>query len=141
MPDLVFVQIGAATSTPIPAVDYDLISQTSLAQAAGLIRDAAFHLDNESGLVHIASCYGTQSCVVFGPTPLAYFGYLENINIPPATCGNCWWITETWMDRCPKGLPSPICMETAPSKIVEAILPRIREIWHIAPAGPRAVSI
>jgi ADP-heptose:LPS heptosyltransferase len=60
--------------------------------------------------VHLARCYGVTSCVVFGPTPSDYFGYPGNINVDPAFCGGCWWIEETWMDRCPRRFPEARCL-------------------------------
>ena len=86
------VQIGTKTSIPIPNVDLNLVSKTTLPQASAIIKDAICHLDNESGMVHIASCFSTPCCVVFGPTPPDYFGYDGNINIRPQRCGGCWWI-------------------------------------------------
>jgi hypothetical protein len=121
-PDLQFVQIGTHTSEPIPGTDLDLIGATSLKQAAGLIGGALLHLDNEGGLVHLARCFGVPSCVVFGPTPSAYFGYDGNINIDPSFCGGCWWINETWMSQCPRGFAAAKCMtEQDPEIVANAI--------------------
>ena len=67
-PNLTFIQLGSKTSTPIPSVHQNLIGKTTLEEASTLIAGALCHLDNESGLVHIASCHGTPCCVVLGPT-------------------------------------------------------------------------
>ena len=120
-PHLPFVQIGTGTSEPIAGSDLDLIGQTSLPEAAGLIEGALLHLDNEGGFVHLARCLGTTSCVVFGPTPSSYFGYPGNINIDPVFCGGCWSIDETWMSLCPRGFPNARCMaEQPPEAVAEA---------------------
>jgi len=121
-PDLPIVQLGTQTSTAILGVDYNLIGKTTLPQAACLLGHAAHHIDNESGLVHIARCLGTQSTVMFGPTPVDYFGYEANQNIAPATCGGCWWINETWMSHCPRGFATPICMSQDPQVIARMVL-------------------
>ena len=120
--DIAFVQLGTHTSEPIPQADLNLIGRTSLAEAAGLIRGALLHLDNEGGLVHLAGCVGTRSCVVFGPTSSRYFGYAQNINIDPAFCGGCWWINETWMNHCLRGFATARCItEQSPFAIAEAL--------------------
>ncbi len=59
-PDVTFVQIGIHTSEKIETTDINLISKTTLPEAAGLIRGALFHIDNESGLVHLAAAMGTR---------------------------------------------------------------------------------
>jgi hypothetical protein len=111
--DLVVVQIGSNTSIPIPGA-INLIGKTSLIEAASVIQGSAAHLDNESGMVHIASCFSVPCCVVFGPTPADYFGYSNNVNVRPKVCGNCWWITEDWMDRCPRNFAEPPCTYSQP---------------------------
>lgn len=137
-PDIKIVQVGTRTSTPIPDVDLNLISRTSLPEVAGVLAGARIHIDNEAGLVHLASCLGVQSCVVFGPTSADYFGYPGNINIEPADCGNCWWATESWMEVCPKGYTAPLCMtQQRPQEVASRILE-----YNILPArtGRRSAS-
>ena len=121
-PHLPVVQVGAATSDRIAEADMDLLGKTSLQEAAGLVGKARLHIDNEGGLVHLARCLGVQSCVVFGPTPSAYFGYPDNINIDPTFCGGCWWINQSWMNQCPRDFPTARCMtEQDPRTVAEAI--------------------
>jgi ADP-heptose:LPS heptosyltransferase len=126
-PDVTFVQIGIHTSQPIEEADLNLIGRTSLPEAAGLIRGALFHMDNEGGLVHLAAAMGRPSCVVFGPTSSRYFGYPTNINVDPNFCGGCWWVNATWMNHCPRGFATARCMTEQPATIVaraaEALLP------------------
>jgi ADP-heptose:LPS heptosyltransferase len=120
--DIAFVQVGTHTSEAIPEVDLNLIGRTSLAEVAGLIRGAVLHLDNEGGLVHLARCVGTKSCVVFGPTSSRYFGYPGNINIDPSFCGGCWWVNETWMNHCPRGFDTARCMtQQSPVAVADAV--------------------
>ena len=120
-PELLIVQIGTTTSDPIPDVDVNLIGQTNMQQVAALVRASALHLDNEGGLVHLAACYGRRSLVVFGPTPSDYFGYPHNINVDPLKCGNCWWLDDLWMDRCPRGQAEPECMFSQPPEHIAAL--------------------
>jgi hypothetical protein len=113
-PDVKVVQIGTTTSVPIDGVDFNLIGKTTLPLVAGLLKNSTLHMDNEGGLVHLASALGRRSLVVFGPTPSQYFGYPDNINIDPKTCGDCWWLDELWMNRCMRGFNEPICMYSQP---------------------------
>jgi hypothetical protein len=145
LPHLAFVQVGATTSAPIAQCDLILLNKTSLDEVAGLLANAALHLDNESGLVHLAACLGTRSAVVFGPTPSDYFGYPGNINIDPPVCGNCWWMTRTWMDVCAKGYDTPRCMtEQDPDAVAARILREIEQFpcaWPLeASAAPAEVQ-
>lgn len=121
-PDILIVQIGdAAASTPVAGVDVDLLGKTTLSEAADVISGALLHLDSEGGLVHVAAAVGTPSAVIFGPTPLPFFAYEANINIPPRTCGGCWWTNETWMTQCPRGLSDPVCMTQDPLDVAATI--------------------
>ncbi len=127
--DIAFVQIGTTTSTPIDNVDIDLVGRTSIVQAAALIKNSLMHIDNESGLVHLARCFGVRCCVVFGPTPIGYFGYPDNINIAPRICGRCWWMNETWMDECPRGYHEARCMvQQDPKDVASAILDALANV-------------
>lgn len=122
-PGLSIVQLGSSTSSPIKGVDLNLKDQTTLPEAAAVIQGSILHLDVESGLVHLAACVGTKCCVVFGPTDHEFFSYEGNINVPPPFCGGCWWITDDWLSKCPRGFSEPRCMsERSPQAIVEAIV-------------------
>jgi ADP-heptose:LPS heptosyltransferase len=97
---------------------------TTLYETAALISKAAFHLDSEGGLVHIAKAVGTRSIVVFGPTPVKCFGYESNINVvSEIKCRGCWWSTSHWWRDCPQGYESPPkCMkDIKPERVIEAI--------------------
>ena len=127
-PNLVFVQLGRETSTPIPGVDRNLLCATTMPEVVSLLANAALHLDNESGLVHLAACSGTRSCVIFGPTDADYFGYPNNINVRPALCGGCWWINDSWLDQCPRGFETAPCMASiSPDQVVDGLLPALAD--------------
>jgi hypothetical protein len=117
-PDITIVQLGSATSVSIEGVDYNLLGKTTMEESAEIIRNAVLHIDGESGLVHMAACFGTLSCVVFGPTSYDYFSYPDNINIKPSFCGNCWWMTEDWLKECPRGFAEARCLSEQPPEIV-----------------------
>ena len=145
--DVRFVQIGTKTSERIDECDLNLLNRTTLDEVAGLIAGAQLHLDNEGGLVHLASSLGTRCAVVFGPTPSDFFGYPGNINIDPPVCGNCWWMTKTWMDLCAKEYDAPRCMtEQDPVVVASRVSTGLKEevaSWREAPIQTmpsRAVS-
>lgn len=122
-PDLLVVQIGINTSEHLPSADVDCLNKTTLKEAADIIQGAVLHIDNEGGFVHIANALGVTSCVVFGPTPSVYFGYPTNINIDPPVCGDCWWMTETWMSQCLKGHDAAPCLATqSPETVVRRVV-------------------
>ncbi|MBS0476440.1 MAG: glycosyltransferase family 9 protein [Proteobacteria bacterium] len=104
------VQLGEAHESPIPGVTVDLRGKTQFPQTAQVIRFAQCHIDTEGGLVHLARAVGSSAVVAFGPTAERFFGYPENVNIPAAECGDCWWTTSDWAVRCPRDLPNVPCM-------------------------------
>lgn len=135
-PDILLVQIGTTTSVKIPGVDLNLIGQTSLREVAGILGASTLHIDNEGGLVHLSACYGRRSLVVFGPTPVDYFGYPQNINVNPERCGGCWWIDEHWMDRCPRGIEEVECMYSQPpEKLVQLACAAIAQDLELIPGS------
>lgn len=126
-PALVIVQVGKDVGRPMIGVDKVLLNQTSLSEIASLISTSSLHIDNEGGLVHLASALGVKSCVIFGPTPVDYFGYDGNINIRPTFCGGCYWVNETWMVDCPRRFDGPQCLvEQTPEAIVSAVTPYLQ---------------
>jgi hypothetical protein len=129
LPCLRLVQVGSSNSTPIAAADLRLVNRTNLEEVAGVLAGSLLHIDGEGGLVHLAASQGTPSCVIFGPTPAAYFGYEENRNIPPKTCGGCWWMVRDWMTRCIVGSSEPPCMHTHdPGEIANAVVEEISSL-------------
>jgi SAM-dependent methyltransferase len=104
------VQVGQREDTLIAGIDYDLRGRTSLAEAAVVLKYAACHLDTEGGLVHLARAVHGRSVVAFGPTPAEFFGYPQNVNLVPASCGDCWWTTTDWIHQCPRRTLGPECM-------------------------------
>ena len=70
---------------------------------AAVIAGAQLHVDIEGGLVYVARAGGTRSVVFFGPTPVATFGFPDNVNVCMERCRPCWWSREGWGAECPKG--------------------------------------
>ena len=121
------VQLGEQHEGLVDGVDLDLRGKTSLSETAFVLKRAAAHIDTEGGLVHMARAMHTRSVVVFGPTPVGFFGYPQNINIAPPLCGNCWWTTDRWATQCPRDLAEPECMAShAPEMIAERAIELVR---------------
>ena len=111
-PDYKIIQLGASTARPIDGVDKDLIGQTSITEAFDVIKHAAIHIDGDSGLVHAATRMGIPCVVMWGPTPMNFYSYPQNVNLHSGHCDNaCYWLTPNWMDRCPIGYLAPKCMD------------------------------
>jgi len=104
------VQLGAAYDEAIEGVSFDLRGQTTLREAAAVLKEAFCHVGTEGGLTHLARAVETKSVVLFGPTAVEFFGYPQNINLTVGTCGACWLSAKDWYIYCPRGLDEPECM-------------------------------
>lgn len=107
-PEFDVVQLGDAKSEKIDSADYYIFGE-KFDFVSCLLKNAAFHLDIEGGLVHIATQLGTKCVVLFGPTPQFYYGYPSNINIRVGTCHECCGV---YLDhnKCARNLSHPECM-------------------------------
>ena len=107
-PGIQTVQVSAADMPRIEGCDHAFIGE-SLELVKYILQGSFFHLDIEGGLVHLASQLGTMCVVLFGPTPLEYYGYRDNLNLQAGVCQNCCWYTEKFW-RCYRGMMEPECM-------------------------------
>ena len=108
-PDIAIVQVGGKIGTDYNGVDLQLRNKIKISESFDIIKGALIHIDIESGLVHLATCFEVPSIVFFGPTSLRWFGYDENLNVSSMQCGNCWWSTDLWMKVCPLGYKNLVC--------------------------------
>jgi ADP-heptose:LPS heptosyltransferase/SAM-dependent methyltransferase len=111
-------QLGTANEKPIPGADHCLLGTLTLNQTALVLKNARLHFDTEGGLVHLNAAAGGRSAVLFGPTPIDFFGYGQNVNIKEGNCHDCWWTTTDWLDRCPRGHARPVCMRSITAELV-----------------------
>jgi len=111
------IQLGVSEDGYIPGAT-DLRGKTTIAEAAAILRNALLHLDTEGGLVHLAQAVGTKSLVLFGPTPIEFYGYDNNINVRAGECANCWASHPSWLLRCPFGHKKPSCMDAISTQTV-----------------------
>ena len=104
------IQLGIVEEEKIPGVTHCLNGQTSFEETGLLIKHSLCHIDTEGGLVHLANAVHGRCVVLFGPTPVEFFGYPQNINLEPSGCKACWFVTQTWLIECPRYTSGPECM-------------------------------
>ena len=100
-PDIELVQLDAGNIERVPGADKYVMGE-NLEIVKHILKNAICHIDCEGGLVHMATQLGTKCFVVFGPTPVSFFGYKENTNFAPKVCGECCGIIKDWYTRCYK---------------------------------------
>lgn len=122
-PTIKVVQLGSVkTATPMQGVD-DCFLGLHFTQSLGILAGSRLHIDGDSGLVHAATSFGVKCIVNYGPTPVWYFGYPENVNLSVnMECSGCWWSTDTWVKKCAEGYATPKCMDLIfPSRVMEEV--------------------
>jgi SAM-dependent methyltransferase len=105
------IQLGVVEEEQIEGVTHYLNGQTSLEETGLLIKHGLSHIDTEGGLVHLANAVHARCVVLFGPTPVEFFGYPQNINLEPLGCKACWFATQNWLIECPRRTSGPECMK------------------------------
>ena len=124
-PDIAIVQLGATGKERFPNVDYYLFGQ-NLELVKYVLKNALLHVDIEGGLVHLATQLGTKCAVLFGPTPVDFFGYRQNINIVAPKCSGCHGLYED-LNHCAKEQTEPECMRSiTPEMVMDAIAEYMR---------------
>lgn len=119
-PQVRIVQLGVATTPRMKGVDVCAFNQ-DIEVVKHILRHALVHVDCEGGLQHLATQLGTKCVVPFGPTPVAYFGYPQNINLTAGDCHDCVFLSLD-LRTCARHLPVPECMQrVTPEMVCEAI--------------------
>lgn len=106
--NITVMQIGAAGARIVEGVDGCLFGE-NLELIKYVLNSSLLHVDIEGGLVHLASQLGTCCAVLFGPTPIEFFGYKDNINIQVGHCSGCIGLYENGY-YCAQGLEKAECM-------------------------------
>lgn len=117
-PKILLVQVGDAHSFAMEGVDLCLKGKTTIDETTILLKQALLHIDEEGGLVHMQHQLNGRSVVLFGPTPVDFYGYAQNVNLVSPVCSNCFWLFEDWFTKCPKGLVEAECMEAITAQSV-----------------------
>lgn len=107
-PKIEIVQLGGNNARCVPGTDRCIFGE-DIETVKYILKNSIYHFDCESGLVHMATQLGTKCFVVFGPTPVWFFGYDRNVNIAPKICGECKGLIKDWYTRCYR-YKRPECM-------------------------------
>ena len=125
-PEKKFVQVGQVENSKVlSGIDINLLGKTTWEQLGVLLQNAWLHIDGECGMVHFRRMLTEKpSVVLFGPTPMDFYGYKGNINIQSNACMRwCARLTNSWSERCIRGYERPICMSSIlPGKVAERIV-------------------
>ena len=120
-PDITTVQIGGENSVPL-RTDINLISKTTLTEMIAWTLHAQYYVGNDSGPTHIRHWSKKPSVVLFGPSPEAYYGYPENINLSTNGCQPCYWQIDEWNEICKLGRATCLRLsEITSEKVMEAL--------------------
>lgn len=120
-PDIQIVQLGASNSVPFDFADVCLVGKTQVADLPYLLEGALLHVDGESGMTQLANLTSTRAVVMFGPTPVKYFGYERNINLRAGKCRECMCIEPDWMSKCALFETNRCLHAITPQKVLEAV--------------------
>lgn len=120
-PDIWLVQLGGRNSTVFDFADVSLVGKTRVADLPYVLQGARLHVDGESGMTQLANLTDTQAVVLFGPTPVEYFGYARNVNLRAGDCHNCMNIVKDWMSRCPLFERNECLWKITPQQVCEAV--------------------
>lgn len=115
-PHIEIIQLGDENANKVFEVDRYILGR-NLEVVKYILKNALFHLDCEGGLVHLATHLGTKCIVLFGPTPIDFYGYDRNINIKSDVCGECFGLIKDYQYVCSL-YEEPKCMKTITVKKV-----------------------
>lgn len=123
------VQIGAIDNGETYSnVDVQLKGKLSFLDSLKVLQGSMCHVDIEGGLVHAAHKLNTRCVVLFGPTPVDFFGYQDNVNLIHGSCQNCYWINKSWTVECTSSLRADInfiknsCMMHKPDLVAHHVV-------------------
>jgi len=108
----------------------NLVGQTTVREAACVLRAARVLVCGDSGLMHVALAVGTPVVALFGPTrPDILFRREPGLTavLNDRECQGCWNASEAPATPgvCPRHIAQ--CLETIP---VETVLRRVKERWE-----------
>ncbi len=103
------IQLGDNNQEPIRGADRYIFGQ-NFEVVKYIIKNSMLHVDDEGGLVHLATALGTKCIVMFGPTPIDILGYDENINVCANACPGCFSYVSDWNAKCILGNKEAKCM-------------------------------
>jgi len=119
--NITVVQLGSKSNTKIKGVDLYALGE-DFEVVKWILKRSILHLDCEGGLVHLATQLSTKCIVIFGPTPMHFYSYPQNINLVSEKCHNCMGTHSDWAFSCFRGMKEPECMYSVTAdKVMEKI--------------------
>lgn len=105
--DVKIIQLGAKHAKKLP----NAYKMTGLdfEEVKYILKKSILHIGPEGGTVHLATQLGTKCVVLFGGTPIWYYGYPQNINISARVCIPCLSLMDNGF-VCARNLKRPECM-------------------------------
>lgn len=120
-PKYQLIQIGESPDcVRIDNIDLFLSGQTNLEELKVLLKNADLHVDGEGGMVHLRRAMTQKpSVVLFGSTPLEFFGHKGNINLTSGACPeSCCELYSHWLHTCYKTGGTPYCLQMLMPEVV-----------------------
>ena len=119
------IQLGAKGARQFSGVKMAILGE-NLELVKYILKNSIIHVDIEGGVVHLATQLGTKCAVLFGPTPVEFFGYPQNINIVSQKCNGCYALYDD-ISKCAKDLKESECMRSiTPEKVMNRIEDHIK---------------
>lgn len=115
-PEYELIQLGTKDIKKIPNADRHILGK-NMELVKYILRGSSLHIDDEGGLVHLATAFGTKCLVLFGPTPSDLLGYPQNINVCTNVCMGCFPLGK-WNAKCLLGMKKPKCMYSLTPELV-----------------------
>ena len=110
LPTVEIIQCGGERDAEIENVDRHFLG-VDLELTKYILANSLLNVGSEGGLVHLATALGTKCLVLFGFTPVSYYGYNQNINLVSGVCSPCINVVENGSGRtCMRGAKEPPCM-------------------------------
>lgn len=128
--DIEVIQLGSKEQIAIPGVDRYIFGE-SFELIKYIVKYSLLHVDDEGGLVHLATALGTKCIVLFGPTPMDILGYPQNTNICADACPGCFGFVRDWNAQCVLGNRQPVCMSSIkPEQVYEAANDHMKSLYR-----------
>lgn len=116
-PFVKIVQVEATENNKINTnIDYNLLGK-HIEYAKHVLNKSILHISTEGGMVHLASQLNTKCAVLFGQSPIHFYGYKNNINIQVGECQGCMNLSKH-IALCAKNMKKPTCMYSITPEIV-----------------------
>lgn len=123
-PQYEIVQLGlpGEKDSRLEGVDRFLAEPEAWEQIKCLLKNAALHVDYDSGMVHMRKAlHGGPSVVLFGPTPPEFYGYGDDLAVRADACDVwCMQLTDRWDTVCQKTRGHAPCMTALSAQKVMA---------------------